>query len=252
MTRARVFGIPLDLLSFSESVEACVRLVEQRRFAQHAVINAGKVVQMEDDPGLRDSIAKADIVNADGAGVVWGCRLVGVDVPQRVTGIDLMGALLEVARDKRWPVYLLGARPEVVARAAEVLAEKYAPLQIAGFADGYFSDAAAAADAVKGSAARIVFLGFSSPQKERFVDEQRERLGPVLAFGVGGAFDIIAGETTRAPLWMQEAGLEWLYRFVQEPRRMWRRYLVGNARFAALVAREAWRRRRETRASRLP
>lgn len=114
---------------------------------------------------------------------------------------------------------------------------------MAGARNGYFSDDAAVADEVRASGARLLFVGISSPRKEEFLAAQLHRMGPVFAMGVGGSFDVVAGLTQRAPLWMQRAGLEWFYRFLQEPGRMWRRYLIGNARFVGLVIRERRRRR---------
>ncbi len=237
MRSAEVFGVRVDLLTAQQSLEECVRLIERREFAQHAVINVGKVVLMDGNQGLRDSVNRADIVNVDGMGVVWAARMLGASVPERVAGIDLMDELTAEAEKRGWPVYLLGAKEDVVSAAVKSLRTSYPSLRIAGYANGYFDDDATAAKTVRDSGARILYLGFSSPKKEQFVDSQRECLGNLLAFGVGGSFDVLAGKTRRAPTWMQRTGAEWLFRFAQEPRRMWRRYLVGNGRFCVLVVR---------------
>ena len=121
---------------------------------------------------------------------------------------------------------------------AETL-QRHPRLAVAGRRNGYFraDEEAGVGDAIRVSGARLVLVGISSPMKERFLARNLERMGPVLAMGVGGSFDVWAGKTTRAPAWMQRAGLEWFHRFAQEPRRMWRRYLVGNLRFAWIVLR---------------
>ena len=186
-------------------------------------------------------------MNADEQSVVWAGRLLGVRFPERVTGIDLMERLLAEAQTRGLGVYFLGAKPDIVQRFVEVCRERYPRLEVAGWRDGYFDDPTAVADQVRVSGARLLFVGISSPGKERFVDAMRDRLGPLLTVGVGGSFDVWAGVTSRAPQWMQRSGLEWLYRLVQEPRRMWRRYLVGNVRFLGIVASE-WRARRTGRA----
>jgi N-acetylglucosaminyldiphosphoundecaprenol N-acetyl-beta-D-mannosaminyltransferase len=116
-------------------------------------------------------------------------------------------------------------------------------LEIAGRHHGYFDDDAAVADDIRNSGARLLFVAISSPRKEFFLSQNLERMGPLFAMGVGGSFDLLAGKTRRAPHWMQDAGLEWLFRLIQEPRRMWKRYLIGNARFLGLTLRAWWRAR---------
>ena len=220
-----------------QTVRRCRGLVASGQASQHVVLNAGKVNLMRDDPGLAEIIRGCALVNADGMSVVWAGRLLGLPVPERVAGIDLMGRLLSEAETEGWPVYFLGARREVVERFVETVRDRHPGLEIAGYRDGYFSDDRAVADAIAASGARLLFVGISSPRKERFLAEQLPRMGGLFAMGVGGSFDVWAGRTRRAPSWMQRTGLEWFYRFAQEPGRMWRRYLVGNLRFAWLVLR---------------
>lgn len=241
--RADVFGVPLDLLTMDETVARCVELIEEFRPVQHVVINAGKVVMMQDVPGLRDVIAGCDVVNADGQSIVWAGRVLGVPVPERVAGIDLMRRLLAEAESRAWPVYFLGARQEVLEACVSRIRALHPCLEIAGMRNGYFDADDAVAAEIAASGARVLFVGISSPRKEWFLAEQLKSMGPVFAMGVGGSFDVIAGLTARAPRWMQRVGLEWLYRLLQEPRRMWKRYLVGNTRFLLLTYSE-WRRRR--------
>lgn len=242
--RRQIFGVPLDVLTMEQTVERCRRLVGERRPVQHVVLNAGKVLLARDQPGLAAVIARCEIVNADGWSVVWAGRLLGLPVPERVAGIDLMGRLLDESEREGWPVYFLGARTDVLGRFIAVVRRRHPRLTIAGAHDGYFQDDGAAADAVRDSGARLLFVGISSPRKEHFLAEQLERMGPIFAMGVGGSFDVWAGETRRAPGFMQRSGLEWLYRFAQEPRRLWRRYLLGNLRFVWLVLQTRWRTRR--------
>lgn len=241
-SRYSLFGVCVDTLDRAETLSRCEELVEQRRFAQHVVLNAGKVVMMHDDPALARIVSECDLVNADGMSVVWAGRLLGVPFPERVAGIDLMCDLLALCAERQWPVYFLGAREDVLSDFLQTAARTWPGLKVAGSHHGYFNDDGLMADSIRESGARLLVVGISSPRKERFLAEQRERLGQLLAMGVGGSLDVISGHTRRAPLWMQRGGLEWAYRFGQEPRRMWRRYLVGNARFVGLVLREAVRR----------
>ena len=235
--RPRFLSVPLDPLTMHETLARCRDLVASGRAAQHVVLNAGKCVLMEDEPDLRSIVAACDLVNADGQGVVWGARLHGIRVPERVAGIDLMERLLEIASAEGWPVYFLGAKEDVLADFESEVRRRLPTIVVAGRRHGYFrpEDESAIADSIRASGARLLFVAMSSPLKERFLARQMPHLGPVLAMGVGGSFDVWAGRTKRAPRVLQRAGLEWLYRFLQEPRRMWKRYLLGNARFVWLV-----------------
>jgi len=194
---------------------------------------------MEDEPDIREIVKACDLVNADGQSVVWAARFLGLGVPERVAGIDLMGRLIELCENERWPVYFLGATDDVLASFEAEALRRHPRLTVAGRRNGYFraDQEAGIADAIRQSGARLLLVGISSPMKERFLARNLGRMGPLLAMGVGGSFDVWAGKTTRAPVWMQRMGLEWFHRFAQEPRRMWRRYLVGNLRFGWIVLR---------------
>jgi N-acetylglucosaminyldiphosphoundecaprenol N-acetyl-beta-D-mannosaminyltransferase len=240
-SRAEIFGVPLDLLTMDQTVAECRRLVESGEPAQHVVINAGKAVMMQDVPGLREVIRKCAMINADGQSIVWAGRFLGVPVPERVTGIDLMDRLLKLCAGEGYPVYFLGARQEILDEFTAKAVARYPKLTIAGTRNGYFKNDAEVAAQIKASGARLLLVAISSPRKEFFLAENLKDMGPLLAVGVGGSFDVWAGKTKRAPQWMQKAGLEWFYRLVQEPGRMWKRYLVGNSRFVWLVLRERMR-----------
>lgn len=207
---------------------------------QHCVINAGKVVLAESNLELSDIINQCSLINADGMSIVWAARILGYRVPERVTGIDLMHRMLARAAQTNLRIFLLGAESHVVRRAAEVFADKYPGLNICGVRDGFWmpNEEAQVVREVAATRPDILLLGFSSPKKEVFAHAHLCELGARLVFGVGGTFDVVAGITNRAPLWMQRSGLEWLYRFGQEPRRMFRRYVVGNTLFLTIVLRQ--------------
>jgi N-acetylglucosaminyldiphosphoundecaprenol N-acetyl-beta-D-mannosaminyltransferase len=159
-----------------------------------------------------------------------------------------MHELLAAAAERDLSVYLLGARQGALDRAVERIRGQYPGLRVVGARDGYFEprEAAAVADQVREASPDLLFVAMSSPFKELWLDRYLERTGARFAMGVGGAIDILAGERARAPGWLQRLGLEWAFRLAQEPRRMWRRYLLGNAKFAWLVARELMRRGRRS------
>lgn len=222
---------------------ACIeQQIEKQQFTQHVVVNVAKLVHMQTDNLLADSVKACDIVNIDGMGVVWGARLCGHPVPERVAGVDLFHQLLALSNRNAYPVFLLGATNEVVSKTAEVVLQQNPGLKLAGVHHGYFwDDEQAVVDLIKNSGARLLFVAITSPKKENFINKWRDQLGVDFVMGVGGTFDVVAGKVTRAPLWMQNAGLEWLYRVMQEPGRMWKRYLMTNSAFAWLLIKEKFK-----------
>jgi N-acetylglucosaminyldiphosphoundecaprenol N-acetyl-beta-D-mannosaminyltransferase len=240
-TRVEVVGCPIDAVTLAEAVGRVEEAVATRRPCQHVSINAAKVVRFQSEPDLRDAVLSCDLITADGQAVVWAARVLGRPLPERVAGIDLMEALLELAPGRGYRVFLLGARPEVVAAAASEIERRHPGVAIVGTHHGYFrSDESESVVAqVAAAAPDLLFVALETPAKEIFLARHRDRLAVPFAMGVGGAFDVLAGLRRRAPRWMQRVGLEWVYRLAQDPRRLARRYVVGNTRFTWLVCREA-------------
>lgn len=231
-----LFDVPMHPLTMEETVNEISRRLDDGEFVQHVVVNVAKVVKMQTDPVLRESVISCDIINIDGAGVVIGGRFLGLDIPERVAGVDLFLQLLGMASNKKLPVYLLGAKQEIIEKTVSVLTEKFPELHIAGYHHGYFwDDEESVVSEIKNSGAKLLFVAITSPMKENFINRWKEVLGVNFVMGVGGTFDVIAGKVKRAPVWMQNAGLEWFYRVIQEPRRMWKRYLVTNSNFAWML-----------------
>jgi N-acetylglucosaminyldiphosphoundecaprenol N-acetyl-beta-D-mannosaminyltransferase len=238
--RANVLGCRIDRLDMDATLASVESIIASGRFTQHMAINAAKLVTMHSDPRLRAIVDDCGLVNADGQAVVWASRLLGDPLPERVAGIDLMDEVLGLAERRGFRVYFLGARAEVLERAVAKLRERFPALTIAGARDGYFADeeTPAVAEAIRASEPHILFVAMSSPRKEYFLGEYGPTLGAPFVMGVGGSIDVVAGVTRRAPRSWQRLGLEWLYRLLQEPRRMFRRYAVTNWRFTLLVLRE--------------
>lgn len=239
MQRIHFLGSPMDSATMQETVAVIADRIEKKHFLQHVVVNVAKLVNMQQDKQLAESVTACDLINIDGMGVVLGARFLGHDVPERVAGVDLFHNLLTMSADKGFSVFLLGAKQEIVAQTANKVAELYPKLNIAGFHHGYFwDDEQAIVDKIKASGARLLFVAITSPKKENFINKYQDQLGVDFVMGVGGTFDVVAGKVKRAPLWMQKYGLEWLYRVIQEPKRMWKRYLVTNSTFAWLLFKE--------------
>jgi N-acetylglucosaminyldiphosphoundecaprenol N-acetyl-beta-D-mannosaminyltransferase len=236
--RVDVLGCPVDALDMDETVARCTELIEAGGFHQHVAINAAKLVAMRADPQLRDIIERCDVVSADGQAVVWASRLLHAPLPERVAGIDLMDRLLGEAARRGYGVYILGARAEVLEEAVGRIRAAHPGIDVCGYRDGYFDDneAAGVCAGIRASGASILLVAMSSPGKELFLGEYGPDLGVPFVMGVGGAIDVTAGITRRAPRVWQRLGLEWLYRLLQEPRRMFRRYAVTNTQFLVMLA----------------
>lgn len=225
-----------------ETLEIISNKIAEKQKVSHVVVNAGKVVSLQSNLELRESVNNCDIINADGQAVVWASKVLGKPLKERVAGIDLMENLVKVAHNKNLKIFFLGAKKEVLEKVVSHYSDTFGESIIAGYRDGYFDKAEerAVAKEISDSGAQILFVAISSPKKENFLHQNRELLKNVsFTMGVGGSFDVVSGLVKRAPKWMQKTGLEWFYRFLQEPKRMWKRYLVGNTKFILLVLKEA-------------
>ena len=230
--------IPLDILTMDETVNKIDKAIISNKQVHHCVINAGKVVNIQNDEILKESVINSDIINADGMSIVWAVRFLGYKIQERVAGIDLMENLILLAYKKNYSCFFLGAKEEVVKKVVSHCSVKYSEKIIAGFRDGYFDekDEKDIIKKIKESDAEFLFVAITSPKKEIFLNKYKNELKNInLIMGVGGSFDVIAGTVRRAPKYIQDLGLEWFYRFIQEPKRMWRRYLIGNFKFVILI-----------------
>ncbi len=235
--RESLFGVRIHAMRMGDVLSVVDDTIAQRGRLLIGVVNAAKLVNMRRSTLLRDSVLSSDLVLADGMAVVWAMRLLGRRLPERVAGIDLMLGMLALGRDRGYRVYCLGATDDVSRATVDRIERDYPGVVVVGRRDGYF-DPEQEADIVRGikeSNADILLVAMSPPKKEQFLARWFDELGVPVCHGVGGAFDVMAGKTKRAPVLWQRMGMEWLYRIVQEPRRMWRRYLVTNTMFGWML-----------------
>ena len=233
MNRKKILNGSFDSVTTAETSDWATQLIKLGERGYICTVNVAILMMMSTDSQLQRFVEKASLVVADGQPIVWASRLLSQALPERVTGIDLIDSLAVRAEKEQFRIYLLGATQEVITTAAANLKSRYPKLDICGFDDGYFSAAETSkrVQAIRQSGAQILIVGMGVPRQEVFLEENWSDLGVNLAIGVGGSFDVIAGKKKRAPLWMQTAGLEWLYRLIQEPQRLWKRYLVTNLQF---------------------
>jgi N-acetylglucosaminyldiphosphoundecaprenol N-acetyl-beta-D-mannosaminyltransferase len=238
---AELLGLSFDTVTMETAVDRCLELCRGPR-SSHTIItvNASHLCMMRRDPELAQACRSGHLILADGMSVVWGLRASGQRIPERVAGVDLMVRLLAAAGEHRVRVYLLGARREVVTELVKRVRVQYPSLEIAGFRDGYFGATShlSIVEDIRSSGAHMLFVGMPSPFKETWCERYRRSLDVPVIVGVGGSFDVLAGFIRRAPRWVQSMGMEWFWRLLMEPRKLWKRYLTTNSEFIWLVCRE--------------
>jgi N-acetylglucosaminyldiphosphoundecaprenol N-acetyl-beta-D-mannosaminyltransferase len=246
--RILLMGCKIDNLTMQETLDKIAGFIRSGQPHQHVVVNVDKLVKASRDPAMRRIINACALVNVDGMPVVWASRLLGTPLKERVAGIDLFAALMQRAAKCGWRVFLLGAHDDVLAGVVRHYARALPELDICGARNGYWrgeEEEREVVQQIRASRADLLFVAISSPQKEHFLDRHQDALRVPFMMGVGGSFDVLAGKVKRAPQWMQRAGMEWFYRFLQEPRRMFRRYFLDDMAFFGLLLKEKLARRRK-------
>jgi len=229
--RVEFLGCPVDCLTSKELLEELRDAILTKAPPQVIqFVNANKVAMVRKEPWMGEVLERADYVLADGQPMLPMAAMLAIRIPERIDGIGLMQQLLKLADREGFSVYLLGAKQDIVEECVRRIGVEFPGARIAGYRNGYFTEAEIPfiAGAIGDLAADILFLGMGSPMKERLADEWKERLGARVIQGVGGSFDVMAGMVKRAPRWMQCSGFEWFYRVLQEPRRMFWRYVKTN------------------------
>jgi N-acetylglucosaminyldiphosphoundecaprenol N-acetyl-beta-D-mannosaminyltransferase len=243
--RAWLGGIPVDGVSRQQALAQMAGLVERGRGGVVFTPNVDHVVLAQDDGRFREAYAAADLSLVDGMPVLWGCRVLGFHVPEKISGSDLVRPLAALAAARGWRVFLLGAGEGVAKRAADILREENPGLQIVGTAsprvdlEGPASERDELRQDIRATRPDLLLVALGSPKGELFAHESRGALRPTVVVGVGAGLDFLVGAVRRAPRWMSASGLEWAYRLLQEPRRLWRRYLVRGPRFLPILLRAA-------------
>ena len=244
MNQINIFDIKLHPLRRSEFISIIRSKLKIGDQMTQFGVNSATVNDIAGNEEYRRAINNADLLNIDGMSVVWALRCLGYKVPERVATPDLADDILSMAEKEGFTVFLLGAKEDILLQCQNSLGVTMPNLKIAGYQHGYFDPGIVdvIVDRINEAKPDILLIGMSSPKKELFSEKYRHHLKANYILGVGGYFDILAGYTRRAPRWMQNIGMEWFFRFIQEPRRMWRRYLIGIFQFLWLVLKEKFSR----------
>ena len=234
-----IFDIPIDLAQHAELLRTISGWASEGRTRRVMYVNAHVVNQSHSTPGLRDALARADLVYCDGYGVRLAARALHLAVPHRMTGADWIWGLASLCQQRGQSIYLLGSEPPLAREAAARLQRWYPELRIAGAHHGYFELGSPHNDRVIEDiverAPDIVLVGMGTPKQELWSDRYADQLGGAVVWTVGALFDYVSGRTSRAPHWLADNGLEWIFRLAIEPHRLWRRYLIGNPAFLSRV-----------------
>lgn len=242
-------SIPIDATSFAEAMRVIDRMIESRAGGAAYTPNVDHVVQAEEDQALRAAYEDADLRLADGTPIVWASWLLGGPILEKISGSDLTMPLLRLAEARGWRVYLFGGGSGVGEQAALRCLDRHPRLRIVGVDDTVVSldqgdpSFEAICDRIRQTHAQLVLVALGCPKQEIWIHRARRVLPSVAFVGVGSSLDYIAGTLTRAPRWMSRVGLEWLFRLLTEPRRLWRRYLLRDPRFLGVLLRSARARR---------
>lgn len=240
--RITILNTTIDVLNVQETINLVEEYVKQKEPLHLMGVNADKINELNENERLKQIVNSCGIINADGASVILASRFLGKSLPERVAGIDLMQDLIAMSAERGYSIYLLGARQEIVEKTANVLLEVHPGLKIVGIHNGYFSEEEwnKISEDIKEKQPYFVFVGITSPLKEYLIEYLQEDGNNCVFMGVGGSFDVISGNIQRAPMWMQKANIEWLFRVIQEPRRLFKRYFVGNLQFIFSVLKEKY------------
>ncbi len=243
-TRVRIGQALVDCASFEQTVDRILSLARNaEHFAYVVTPNAQHITLLESDERLRDIYDNASVVTPDGVSLLMAARLLGSRIGQRIPGVDLFVALCQAAAAARLRVFLLGGNPGSADLAAAQLRDRFPDLTVQTYCPpfGFEADAAELTriqQTLKSFGPALLFVGLGAPKQEYWIAEHGPKLGPVVCIGVGGSFEMVGGVVKRAPRIWQKCGCEWLFRLIQEPRRLWRRYLIGNLQFALIVLRQ--------------
>lgn len=249
---AVVAGVPVDAVSTEQALGLIGTFVDENRATgrtfQVATVNVDFVVNAKHDADVLAIMQRAELNIADGMPVVWGARLMGVEMAERVTGADLVPQIVERSRTTGWKVLLFGSAEGVAEQAAEVLQQRSPGADVLGISGPMMRDVrdmeSTWFDAITDYGPDIICVALGNPKQERWIAAHRDRLDAAVLIGVGGTLDFLVGGRRRAPHWMQRAGLEWIYRALQEPKRLGKRYFHDGVVFGPIMLRALWQRRR--------
>jgi N-acetylglucosaminyldiphosphoundecaprenol N-acetyl-beta-D-mannosaminyltransferase len=240
MERARIVGLPIDPISMPEALEKLETYIAEKTPRHVVTADASMAVIALSDPDLRAIVEQADLVTPDGFGILWAARMLRLPIAHKVSGVDLVGELCRLSAAKGYRLFFLGAAPGVAEQAAENLRARYPGARIVGTNDGYFKqeENPNVVGRIQAAAPDVLLVAFGIPRQEKWITKHKAEYGAAVSIGIGGSFDVYSGRVKRAPVWMQNNGLEWLYRLCANPRKIGK--VMTLPRFALLALRQRY------------
>ena len=241
MARMKFMNTEIDNLTMQETLQAIDQLIQEDGNYYVVTPNVDHIVQLETDKELQDVYANAALILTDGKPLLWIAKLYGTQIKEKISGSDLFPLLCDMAAKKKYKMFFLGAAEGVAAKAAENLKKRYSGLQVAGTYSppyGFEKDALEIkkiAEMIKEAQPQILIVGLGCPKQEKFIWNNREYLNVPVSLGLGASFDFEAGNIKRAPRWMQKCGFEWLFRITQDPKRLFKRYIIDDMKIIKLI-----------------
>jgi N-acetylglucosaminyldiphosphoundecaprenol N-acetyl-beta-D-mannosaminyltransferase len=243
-SKVNILGVQVSSLTNEELLNTITNTIISKQFSQIAITPTNSIVAAYKEKGISEMYNKAEIVLCDGMPVKWASHFLGTPIKERITGLDVLPNLVKLSSEKNFSLFLLGASPGVGHQLAKVITEKYPNITIAGIYVPPFMNVFSEEEnqkminEVNASSADIVLVSLTAPKQDIWIAQNRSTLNPAVYIGIGGAFEVMAGLARRSPKWMQNAGLEWFYRFIQEPKRLFRRYFIEAPVFIPLVIKQ--------------
>lgn len=224
LPRINILGVPVNPLTMDEALNYLTSCIEAKKTTNVVTANAEIIMLGHNDSAYAKILQSASCVLPDGAGTVWGGRKLGFHVPERVAGFDLFLELMKASGEKNFKVYFFGSAPGVAEAAKEKCLKMFPGVNIVGCRNGFFTEAdnSNIIANINASGAEVLFVALGAPKQEIWIAQHSQSLKPFLRIGIGGSFDVLAGKMQRAPKWMQEASLEWLFRLYKQPSRLGR------------------------------
>lgn len=235
-----ILGIKVHKVDMAMTLDAIRGFIASGTPHMIVTADASSIARAQTDKGLKDLIDEADLVTPDGVGVLWGAEKLGTPLIERVSGVEIAEQMCKMSAEEGFSIYFLGAAPGVAELAAQKMTEKYPGLKVAGTHDGYFdaSKDAEIVDMVKASGAQALLVAMGIPRQEKFIRDNMDKLGVCVAMGVGGTFDVFSGKVKRAPVFIRKLKIEWVYRFLQNPKgKLWKILLLRKYRTMVLKER---------------
>ena len=239
-----ICDVTIDNISFDETIDKIREFINKKHRGFVVTPNVDHVTKLQSDSCFRKIYEEAALVVADGMPLIWASRIIGTPLKERISGVDLLVRLAEVAGRKGYGIFFLGGRPGAALKASETLKSRFSNLRIAGIYSppyGFEEDSNEEDKIIRminDSKADILFVGLGAPKQEKWIYEHYRQLNVYVSLGIGVSFELVSGLVKRAPIWMQKAGLEWFWRLIMEPRRMWRRYLIDDMKFFWLLIKD--------------